>query len=66
MIMDQKEIQARVGTAVNVDEMADMIRSQPIGTSATNVRARSGVQSFLFGPGGVFLTGAEPRTSINK
>ena len=64
--MDQKEIQARVGSKVTPEEMADMIRSQPIGTSPNDVRVRSGVLSFSFGPGGVVLDAAEQRTPINS
>ncbi len=64
--MEQKDIQARIGTQVTESEMVDMIRSQPIGTSPNDVRVRSGVLSFSFGPSGVTLTGAEQRTPINK
>lgn len=64
--MEQKDIQARIGTAVTADEMADMIRSQPIGTGPNDARVRSGVLSFSFGPGGVVLTGAEQRTPVRK
>ncbi len=64
--MDQQDIQKRVGTKVTEAEMVDMLKSQPIGTSPNDVRVRSGVLSFSFGPGGVTLTGAEQRTPINK
>jgi hypothetical protein len=60
--MEQTDIQARVGTAVTEDEMVDMLKSQPIGTSRNDVSVRSGVLSFSFGPSGVILTGAEQRT----
>lgn len=62
--MDQLEIQSRIGTEVTEAEMVDMLKSQPIGTSPNDVRVRSGVLSFSFGPGGVVLTGAEQRTPI--
>jgi hypothetical protein len=59
--MDASDIAAKVGTKVTEAEMVDMIRSNPIGTSENDVRVRSGVLSFTFGPGGVVLTGAEIR-----
>lgn len=62
--MNQKDIQARIGTKVSEGEIVDMLRSQPIGTSENDVRVRSGVLSFSFGPGGVVLTGAEQRTPL--
>lgn len=64
--MEQNEIQARIGTKVTEAEMVDMLQSQPIGTGPNDVRVRSGVLSFSFGPGGVVLTGAEQRTPLNK
>ncbi len=64
--MNQEEIQARVGTKVTEAEMVDMLRSQPIGTSPHDVRVRSGVLSFSFGPSGVVLTDAERRTPVNR
>lgn len=62
--MEQKDIQARIGTKVTADEMVDMLKSQPVGTSQNDVRVRSGALSFSFGPGGVVLTGAEQRTPL--
>ncbi len=63
-IMEQSEIQARIGTEVTEVEMVDMMRSQPIGTSQNDVRVRSGVLSFSFGPHGAVLTGAEQRKPL--
>ncbi|HEY8096981.1 MAG TPA: hypothetical protein VIE65_12940 [Methylobacter sp.] len=60
--MEFKDIKARIGTEVSETDMVEMIRSQPIGTSKNDVRIRSGVLSFSFGPGGVFLNDAEERT----
>lgn len=62
--METKEIKARVGTKVTAGEVADMIRSNPIGTSDKDVRVRSGVLSFSFGPSGVTLTDAEIRKPL--
>lgn len=62
--MDTKEIRARVGTKVSASEMADMIKSNPIGTGPNDVRVRGGVLSFSFGPNGVTLIDAEIRTPI--
>ncbi len=64
--MEQNEIQARIGTKITEAEMVDMLKSQPIGTSPNDVRVRSGVLSFSFGPGGVILTGAEQRSPLSK
>lgn len=59
--MKVEDIKARVGTVVSANEMAEMIRSQPIGTSDNDVRVRSGALCFSFGPGGVTLTSVEER-----
>lgn len=64
--MKQSEIQARIGTKVNESEMVELMRSQPVGTSPHDVRVRSGVLSFSFGPSGVVLTGAEQRTPVSS
>ncbi|MDO3607413.1 hypothetical protein [Ralstonia pseudosolanacearum] len=63
--MDTKQIAAHVGREVSAEEMADMIRSNPIGTSESDVRVRSGVLRFSFGPGGVVLESAEIRKPLD-
>lgn len=63
--MNQAEIQARIGAEVTEAEMVDMMQSMSIGTSKNDVRVRSGVLSFSFGPNGVVLTGAEQRTPLS-
>lgn len=63
--MTPEQIQAKVGQQVSQDEMVDMLKSTPIGTSPNDVRVRGGVLSFSFGPDGVKLTGAEVRTPLN-
>ncbi|WP_304350831.1 hypothetical protein [Comamonas testosteroni] len=60
--MFPEQIQAKVGQQVSQNEMVDMLKSNPIGTSPNDVRVRGGVLSFSFGPDGVKLTGAEVRT----
>jgi len=59
--MTPDEIKARVGKLVTEGEMADMVRSNPVGRGPNDGGLRSGVLSFSFGPGGVRLTGAEVR-----
>ena len=59
--MEVSEMKSRIGTQVSEAEMVDMLKSQPIGTSDNDVRVRSGVLSFSFGPRGVVLTGVEER-----
>lgn len=56
--MTPKEIVARVGTQVTAEEMADMVRSNPVTSTAECAGLRSGVLEFTFGPGGVVLTDA--------
>ncbi len=63
--MTPEQIKSKVGQAVTEVEMVDMLQSNPIGTSADDVKVRSGVLSFSFGPAGVKLTGAEVRTPLN-
>ena len=53
--MTPDQIKSRVGHAVSEAEMVDMLKSNPIGTSPNDVRVRSGVLSFTFGPAGVSL-----------
>ena len=60
--MTPDQIKSKVGQAVTESEMVDMMKSNPIGTSPNDVRVRSGVLSFSFGPAGVKLTSAEVRT----
>lgn len=62
--MTTDEIKAKVGERVTEAEMVAMLKSNPIGTSPNDVRVRSGVLSFSFGPQGVRLTGAEIRTPL--
>lgn len=63
-LMTTDEIKAKVGERVTEAEMVAMLKSNPIGTSPNDVRVRSGVLSFSFGPQGVRLTGAEIRTPL--
>jgi len=63
--MESREIEARVGTNVSEKELAEIIRSNPVGTSNDDVAVRGGVLSFSFGPGGVTLIGAEIRKPID-
>lgn len=60
--MTPDEIKSKIGQSVTEAEMFDMLKSNPIGTGPHDVRVRSGVLSFSFGPGGVKLTDAEIRT----
>lgn len=62
--MATDEIKAKVGERVTEAEIVAMLKSNPIGTSPNDVRVRSGVLSFSFGPQGVRLTGAEIRTPL--
>lgn len=64
--MTPDEIRARVGTEVDAADMADLIRSNPIGTSPNDVRVRSGTLTFTFGPGSVRLVDAEIRTPVKS
>lgn len=64
--MTPDQIKSKVGQPVTEAEMVDMLKSNPIGTSVDDVKVRSGVLSFSFGPGGVKLTGAEVRTPRNQ
>ena len=64
--MTPEQIKSKVGRAVTEAEMVDMLKTNPIGTSQNDVRVRSGVLSFTFGPGGVKLTGAEVRSPLNS
>lgn len=63
--MNQDQIQAKIGQEVTQAEMVEMLKSNPIGTSPGDVRVRSGVLSFSFGPDGVKLVGAEVRTPLD-
>lgn len=63
--MTPEQIKAKVGHEVTQAEMVDLLKSNPIGTSPDDVRVRSGVLSFSFGPEGVTLTSAEVRKPIN-
>lgn len=62
--LNQDQIQAKVGQEVTPAEMVEMIKSNPIGTSPGDVRVRSGVLRFSFGPDGVKLLDAEERTPL--
>lgn len=64
--MTPDQIKSRVGHAVSEAEMVDMLKSNPIGTSPNDVRVRSGVLSFTFGPAGVRLASAEVRAPASS
>ncbi|RUR71930.1 hypothetical protein EJP67_33275 [Variovorax guangxiensis] len=63
-LMTTAEIKAKVGERVTEAEMVAMLKANPIGTSPNDVRVRSGVLSFSFGPQGVRLEDAEIRTPL--
>ena len=62
--MTPEQIKAKVGQQVTEAEMVDMLHTNPIGVSDDDVKVRSGVLSFSFGPSGVRLTGAEVRKPL--
>ena len=64
--MTPEQIKSKVGQRLTEAETAAMIGSNPIGTSPDDDSVRSGVLSFSFGRGGVFLTDAEIRTPTGQ
>lgn len=62
--MTPAQIKAKVGQTVTEAEMADMLKTNPIGTADGDMRVRSGVLEFSFGPGGVKLIAAEVRKPL--
>lgn len=62
--MRPDEIAAKVGAEVSADEMVELIRSNPIGSSPNDVKVRGGALRFSFGGGKVVLLDAEIRTPL--
>lgn len=62
--MTPEQIKAKVGQWVTEAEMSDMLKTNPIGTAEGDMRVRSGVLTFSFGPAGVKLIAAETRKPL--
>jgi len=60
--MEMNKMKSLIGQKITEAEMVDMLKSQPICSTDTDVKIRSGVLSFSFGARGVTLTAVEERT----